>query len=204
MPDTTPGSTPTAPATRRPSPYLIGAGVVVIILGFGLPQFLSDAPAAPAASADGTPAPTPANLGVALLRLAAGLVVVCALCVVATRYANRKRPQQPAGTMQILATLPLGPRCVVHLVRVGERRLLVGTDLGGVKSVVELPGATPEPEADTTTEPGAIAEPAPAVVIGPVAMPAPAPAPPSATQEAILALLTRLQTRSQAPPSSPG
>jgi flagellar protein FliO/FliZ len=200
MPTTTPTPDPAPPATRRPSPYLVGAGILVIVLGFGLPQLLTDAPASASQppSAETPSAPAPANLGVALLRLAAGLVVACVLCVVAARYANRKQPRS-VGAMEVLATLPVGPRCAVHLVRAGDRRLLVGTDLGGVKSVVELPG--PEPEAEARVEPRAIAQPAPAVVVGPVAVAAPMPSP---TQEAILTLLARLQSRAQTPPSSPG
>ncbi|HEX4611427.1 MAG TPA: hypothetical protein VH092_24755, partial [Urbifossiella sp.] len=66
---------PAAPPARRPHPALIGGGVLVVALGFGLPRLLSD-PVGPAAAATPPtdPAATPAGpgIGAALARLAAG------------------------------------------------------------------------------------------------------------------------------------
>jgi len=46
--------------------------------------------------------------------------------------------------MAVVETLPLGNRCLVHLVRVGSQQVLVGVDGGGLKSVVALPAAFDE------------------------------------------------------------
>ncbi len=143
------------PTPVRIPPALIGVGVLVILLGFGLPLLNSRGAAdAPQAAAQEFPArantPAPPNLGFALLRLVAALGVVCALCVVAARWVGRK-PAAPAdATMVVLASVRVG-RCTVHLVRAGERRMLVGTDAAGVKALVELTGPEPEPVPDSLT-----------------------------------------------------
>lgn len=202
---------PAAPKPRpRPSPVLIGTGILVIALGFGLPQLAPSAsPASPkATTADvgnskvAPPAPAPSHapapaspeFGTAIARLIGGLVVVCALCVVATRYLNR-RPVEPTGTMKVLASLRVAPRCVVHLVRAGDRRMLIGTDATGVKSLLELPGATPEP-IDLPVTPQAVD--ATSVVVGPVAVAMPQP-----NQNDVLTILARIQA-ARVGPSSPG
>ena len=46
--------------------------------------------------------------------------------------------------MTLVETLPLGNRCLVHLVRVGKQQVLVGLDGGGLKSLVALPEAFDE------------------------------------------------------------
>lgn len=190
------------PAAKiRFSPGLVGAGVLVVALGFGVPQLFNTAPpaqrepapapaAAPSAAAvPALPQPVSPNLGVALLRLGVGMVVVCVLCVLATRYLARL-PQAASAEMGVLASLPLGNRCAVHLVRAGGHQLLIGTDAGGAKAVVEFPVQEPSIEA-------AAADPAPTP---PAPTPAPAGAP--AVQD-ILGLLAQLQRppRSAAPPS---
>ncbi len=57
-------------------------------------------------------------------------------------------------TLRLLETLPLGNRCSVHLVHMGNREVLIGVDGSGIKSIVPLP----ENFADvlTQTEPGAV------------------------------------------------
>jgi flagellar biogenesis protein FliO len=170
----------------RLSPRLIGAGVLVVALGFGLPQLApGGAPApdpTPAPTADHPPAPIPppsaAGVGVSLLKLAIGLVVVCGSCVF---LARRLGPPAPAaaGTMEVLASIPFG-RCALHLVRAGERRLLIGTDAAGVKALVELPGSAAPPAESASFVPTAV----------PVPDPAPAAAP---TRDEVLNLLLRLR-----------
>jgi flagellar biogenesis protein FliO len=155
MPDPTP-----RPA-RRPPPLLIGAGVLVTAVALGLPQLTSAPPPAPEKAAPAAPPAAPALLP-ALARLAGGLVVVCGLCVLATRYLADRPAPAPTGTMDVVASLPIGARCAVHLVRAGGRRLLVGTDPAGVKCLVELPGTPADPPAEP--------EPA-AVVVGPARAP---------------------------------
>lgn len=174
------------PKGPRVSPALLGAGVLVVALGFGLPMLTTGAAPAPApqeGAKQAAPAPIQppggAGLLAALLKLAAGLVVACGLCVVVARLVGPKPPDAP-GAMEVVASIAVA-RCVLHLVRAGDRRLLIGTDLGGVKAVLELPGSAPEPQ----PEPAAAA---------PLAAPAPL------TKDEVLNLLLRLRTQSAAPP----
>ncbi|MDB5312214.1 MAG: hypothetical protein JWO38_6416 [Gemmataceae bacterium] len=170
------------PAARRPAAALIGVGVLVVALGFGLPRLAPDVlpdpkPAAsePAPVAPAAPVPVDGpGVGVSLARLAGSLVVVCGLCVAVTRLIGR-RPAAPKPGMEVIASLPVDARCAVYLVRAGDRRLLVGLDAGGVKALVELPGPGPLPE--TPASPAEPAAPAGSVVVGPVVVPADPPTP---------------------------
>jgi flagellar biogenesis protein FliO len=72
--------------------------------------------------------------------------------------------------MALVETLPLGNRCLVHLVRVGNRQVLVGLDAGGLKSLVALPDAFDDALARVEETPAAEAPPmAPALaaLVGP-------------------------------------
>jgi hypothetical protein len=113
------------------------------------------------------------------------------LCILVAKWMGQKPPATP-GAMEVVASIAVG-QCVVHLVRAGERRLLVGTDLGGVKALIEMPG--PEPETPPEAPPATAETPPPA------APPAPTPTGPP-THEEILKLL--LQLRNRTAPSSPG
>ncbi|HEY1190304.1 MAG TPA: flagellar biosynthetic protein FliO [Gemmata sp.] len=148
--------------TKKPvriPPALLGAGVLVVLLGFGLPALVSPsapqpappAPQAPQAAAETfgpratAPAPlqqTPGSVGLALLRLVASLTVVCGGCVLVVRWMSKKQTDPPNPSMSVIASLKVG-RCAVHLVRAGDRRMLIGTDVSGVKALVELPGPDP-------------------------------------------------------------
>jgi hypothetical protein len=203
---------PTQSKPPRLSPALVGAGVLVIALGFGLPMLTSGAvpeppPRDPTAK-QGAPTPAPIDppaatgLGASLLKLAVGMVVVCGVCVLGARWMRQKPPPAP-GAMEVLASIAVA-QCVLHLVRAGDRRLLVGTDLGGVKALVELPGPEPELRPDPPLAP-AVADSAPAdepsVPLAPAPPTPAAPAPPAPlTQEEILTLLFRLHSRTGAPP----
>jgi flagellar biogenesis protein FliO len=155
-----PTSTPNRANPVRVPPVLIGLGILVIAVGFGLPRLATSQPSSESPSrVISSPTtglepravqPAPANVGLSLLRLVVALGVVCALCVVAARWMNRKPEAATAVSgMQVLASLRVG-RCVVHLVRAGERRMLIGTDASGVKSLIELP-AIPANAEETTT-----------------------------------------------------
>jgi flagellar biogenesis protein FliO len=203
-----PDPTPTNP--RRSLPLLAGAGVFVMLLGFGLPKLLTPASPEPAPKAEvaspapASVAPPPAapaagpGLGMSLLRLVVSLVVVCGLCVLAARYLGPRPAEKAAGAMEFLASLPVGPQCAVHLVRAGGRRLLIGTDPGGVKALVELPGPEPAHEAAPPAEAASTPESAP-TVLGPVSV----PVPPS-DGDAILTLLARIRNTTPADAAPPG
>ena len=78
-----------------------------------------------------------------LARLGVGTVVVLGLCVGTLWGAKRWLQRQPVAAasqqLRLLETLPLGNRCTLYLVSVGDRRVLVGADGGGIKSVAPLP-----------------------------------------------------------------
>lgn len=184
------------PKWPRVSPALIGAGALVVALGFGLPMLTPSASPTPAPqdtsvkreSPQPIAPPSAPNLVASLLKLAVGLAVMCGVCVLIAKWVGPKPPATP-GTMETVASIAVGP-CVLHLVRAGERRLLVGTDLAGVKAVLELPGVPPE----LPPEPPAIPEPA-----------AEAPTEPEAaevTQAKLLNLLLQLRAQNAARPSA--
>lgn len=165
-----PGAKPLNPV--RIPPALVGVGVLMILLGFGLPLLVSGPVAAPAPSA-ATPAAekaagafnphaapadqqAPGNAGLALLRLVVALAAVCGGCVLVARWFGNKPREAVDASMTVVASLRV-ERCAVHLVRAGDRRILIGTDATGVKALVELPGPGPEPvpEAPSDVAPAA-------------------------------------------------
>jgi len=165
-------------------------GVVAVVAGILLPQMLGGvAPlpeAAPVAadaqkgSLDYVPptwpeAPDPRAM---LTRLGVGTAVVLALCIAMLFVCRRwlRKLPGPAGgptRMALVETLPLGGRCVVHLVRVGKQQVLVGLDGGGLKSLLALPEAFDEALTEAEKAPNAeeepplLAAPALAALIGP-------------------------------------
>ncbi|MEO2088056.1 MAG: flagellar biosynthetic protein FliO [Gemmataceae bacterium] len=74
-----------------------------------------------------------------LLKMTLGVGVVAVAWAAVARYVGRKQPSVMPSHLGVEASLPIDSRCVVHLLRVGDRRLLVGSDSAGVKAVVELP-----------------------------------------------------------------
>ncbi len=126
------------PTPAKPAPNkLVPIGVAVVVAGFLLPQLVGGSPTStPAASAAGE-AP---NYAIFLIKMLLGLAVLAGACIVFVRW---KKPGPVAtGNMEILATVTLA-RGLVHLVRAGDRRLLIGVDPAGVKAVTELPGPLP-------------------------------------------------------------
>jgi len=83
------------------------------------------------------------------------LAVVCALCVLVTRWMG-KRGTADAGNMEVLASLAVDAQCGVYLVRAGERRLVMGIDAAGVKALVELPRSIVEPATENQTVPATV------------------------------------------------
>lgn len=139
-----------APPTKPRVPAaLVAAGVLVVVIGFGLPRLVSPAAA--------STAPDDPGLRWALVKLVGCFALVCGGCVLVVKLAAAQTPPKP-GPTRVLAALPLDGRCVVQLVKAGDRRLLVGLDPGGVKALLELPG--PAPDAPTVVGPLRVAAPA--------------------------------------------
>jgi hypothetical protein len=108
--------------------------------------------------------PEPPDPRVMLTRLGLGTAVVLALCagtlLVCRRWLRRlPGPGVGGSRMALVETLPLGNRCLLHLVRVGRQQVLVGLDGAGLKSVVALPEAFDEALAKAQDEPAAEAPP---------------------------------------------
>jgi flagellar biogenesis protein FliO len=78
-----------------------------------------------------------------LMRLGVGTVVVLGLCVgtlwAAKRWLHGTPPVTARQQLRLLEALPLGNRCTLYLVSTGDRRVLVGADGAGLKTVVPLP-----------------------------------------------------------------
>jgi flagellar biogenesis protein FliO len=76
-----------------------------------------------------------------LSRLAAGTILVLGLAVASIWIMRRWLVTgQPVGsgnkTMRLMESLPLGNRCSIHLVHLGNREVLVGVDGAGIKTIV--------------------------------------------------------------------
>ncbi len=76
----------------------------------------------------------------ALGQLAVSLLLVVGLIVAFAWLARRMRiaPQGAAGTLRVLAQVPVGPRERVVLLAVGDRQALVGVTSAGVTSLALL------------------------------------------------------------------
>jgi flagellar biogenesis protein FliO len=140
-----------------------------------------------------------------LARLIGGLVIVCGLCIALTRWMSKRKPV-PTGTMEVLASLSIDLRNAIHLVRAGDRRLLIGTDISGVKALVELPGRLPDllpetPPKPSTSGVGSRSEsaPEPSVVLGPVPVAMPSTL---SNRDEILLMLARLRGSLESPPKT--
>ncbi len=123
---------------------------------------IDDPPARPAAAtADGVPdiAPSLGGLWIAVIVFGAiGLVAVYAI-----KGGIRFRPS--SGVLHVVDTLPLGGRRLIHLVRCGDRKYLIGNSERGIQYLASIPcgpeerdveeraAAYPDSEFDADAEP---------------------------------------------------
>ncbi len=104
--------------------------------------------AAPAKSNDGYQPnwPDPPNTGALLLRLGLGTVFVLVLCA-GTLWFGRNWLSKVSNVahrgnqLRLEESTSLGNRCHVHLLTIGNCRILAGTDSTGLKSLLTLPEA---------------------------------------------------------------
>jgi flagellar biogenesis protein FliO len=105
-------------------------------------------------------APDPKAL---LERLGVGTVVVLGLCVGALWAAKRWLRGAPVAAasqqLRLLEALPLGNRCTLYLVSAGDRRILVGADAAGLKTVTLLPEGFADALAEADCAAGGIEDP---------------------------------------------
>lgn len=83
------------------------------------------------------------------VRLAVWTVIVLGLCVLTVLGLRRWQQRQGilpsgSGTSRILETLALGPGRAVSLVQLGDVQAMVGTDGGGIRTIVLVPPAFEE------------------------------------------------------------
>ena len=85
------------------------------------------------------------DVGALLRRLIAGVLLSGALFVallyLRTGKLRRFGKRDGDGTMELLDTLVLAPRCCLHLVRVHDQVLVVGRDAAGMQQVVPMHGS---------------------------------------------------------------
>ena len=92
-------------------------------------------------------------MGAMLARLVGGTVFVLALCVVTLWGCRRwlggaNAGPKTDGRFEIVESLPLGPRCRVHLLRADDRHLLAGLDATGLKVLLPVEGTVEIADAD--------------------------------------------------------
>lgn len=133
-------------------------------------------PTGPAATANeavvgGWPPAPPPTVALDPFDLGAKLALVGLLLYLALRLLRRfvGPAALGGGPIVVLASRPLGPKSALHLVALGERRLLVGESPAGLVGLTEL---TAEELALDDLETVAAAGLGPAVAFGPAAKPA--------------------------------
>jgi flagellar biogenesis protein FliO len=128
---------------------LVGASALPLLAGWG-GRAQSALAAMPAGPIPGdVPASTPSlgslagATGLDPLDLIGKGVIVAALLYLTLRALRRLQAGPAPGThrLEVLETRPLGPKASLHLVAVGERRLVVGLTPGGMVSIAELDAA---------------------------------------------------------------
>lgn len=90
--------------------------------------------------------PEPPNTGAMLMRLGVGTVVVLGLCVgslwIGKPWLQRLQLKAIGGSgMSVEGSIALGNRAMLYLVRVGDTRLVAGTDAAGLKSLIAIPAS---------------------------------------------------------------
>ncbi len=153
---------------RRVSVWL-GLGLLALVAGVGLLHSPGSASAGELFAASPVPSAGPlatasaldpgwsgGGLGIDLFDLAWKCELVLALLFVTLRVLARVQGtgQPRRGALNVLESRTLAPKASLHLVAVGERRLVVGLTPGGMIALAELDAAElpaaesePEPEA---------------------------------------------------------
>lgn len=90
------------------------------------------------------------SIGAMLVRLAAGTVLVLALCAGTLSLLRRQIVTSPteksSNSFSIVTSLPLNSRCRVYLVRVDGQHLLAGMDAAGLQNLVPVGNVAAEDE----------------------------------------------------------
>jgi flagellar biogenesis protein FliO len=117
-------------------------GFAVVCLGLFMPRLIGVQATSEPSQSPPVDANPPVYTGtISLLLLIGGGVAVAWFGL--KRYGKERLKPITNSNLETLASLAIDPRVVIHLVRIGDRRLLVGLDAGGVKAVAELPETGP-------------------------------------------------------------
>lgn len=111
------------------------------------PSGLCAASSQPQSLETGASPPALPDFGALLLQTVVSLALVCALAYVVLNYGlGRWLKAQQAQTrhLELLASLPLGPRRNVHLVKAVDKVLVIGASEAGLQSLGELNAAALE------------------------------------------------------------
>jgi flagellar biosynthetic protein FliO len=88
----------------------------------------------------------PSAYGLALLKVAVALVVVCALAYLALRLLRRiGSARRGSEALRVIEQCPLGPRQSLFLVEAAGRVFLLGSTDGGVTRLAEIDPSSLEP-----------------------------------------------------------
>jgi len=120
------------------------------------------AASAPAASPSATSAFSLTDSGINWPDLMVKGTIVLVLLFITLRVLGRTGAGAPkrGGRLEVLESRPLAPKASLHLVAIGDRRLVVGLTPSGMVALAELDAA--ELETEAATAPAADAAPAPA------------------------------------------
>jgi flagellar biogenesis protein FliO len=162
--------------------WLAVCGGLLVVSAVGALHPLAAAGAGSSATATPADAGSIAGLGgFDLLDLGVKCGIVLGLLFVCLRVLGRiQSPAARTGAMmKVLETRQLAAKASLHLVAIGERRLVVGLTPAGMVALAELdadevtdPGAAVEPASGPTAAPRADAfAPAPIAALGPLAAP---------------------------------
>jgi flagellar biogenesis protein FliO len=142
---------------------LCGAGAFVLLAGLALPRLLVESPHAdlskrPVEARNEKAKPTPRealakefetpktqdapSLTGILVRLMLGTAVVLVLCGgtawAVGRWVRGQQKSMNAGPLKLVASLPVNRSVAVHLVRIGDQQIILGTDSSGLRSMIPL------------------------------------------------------------------
>ena len=121
---------------------VVGIAAILFVAAVGAMRPMPAAGAAATGATSGLAGADPLG-GLNFVDLAAKAIVVVALLVITLRVLGRMQATGPKknGRMKVLESRSIAPKASIHLVAVGERRLVVGLTPSGMVSLAELDSA---------------------------------------------------------------
>lgn len=138
------GGAPSPASSAGAAAVLASSAPVAAAAPAGAPAASTATGLPPAATTPTSLADDPAFRGPDLLDLGAKTVLVLALLFITLRVLRRVQGAGPArgsGMLAVLETRPLGAKSQLHLVAIGDRRIIVGQSPAGLVALGELDAA---------------------------------------------------------------